>query len=258
MASFCEHCVDLKEIPGTPTGSESKVGGINTYVAKGTNDKGGVVIATDIFGLGIVNAKIVADKIALQSGLSVYVPDIFPGGPIDPKDFILPKKASDGPPDEKQVGTNFDNFGKWLGKQNSPPDTFPRFKAVADEVSKSGKVGAIGYCYGGKLISMAAQDGTISAGIIYHPAMLEADEASKVKVPILLNQAELDPLFTGEVEEAWLSTLRKNNLLDKRSKKYPNTVHGFGSRPDLNDPKVKAGHENSVQASSEFLKDVLA
>jgi hypothetical protein len=49
--TFCEHCVDLKELPGTPSGTESKIGGVNTYVAKG-DKKGSVVIATDIFGNG--------------------------------------------------------------------------------------------------------------------------------------------------------------------------------------------------------------
>lgn len=47
--SFCEHCIDLKEIPGTASGSEQKVGGTTTYIAKGSK-KGSIVIATDIFG----------------------------------------------------------------------------------------------------------------------------------------------------------------------------------------------------------------
>jgi dienelactone hydrolase len=257
--SFCEHCVDLKELPGKPSGTESKVAGVTTYVAKGSSDKGAIVIATDIFGLGIVNPRIVADKLAADSGLSVYVPDIFPGGSISADDFVLPKKASDGAPDEQRVSSNFDNFGKWMGKKNDPPNTYPIYQSVVAEVRKSvGKVGGIGYCYGGKLVSLASQDGTVDAGVIYHPAMLEADEPDKIKVPILLNEAELDPLFGEDLVKAWHEKLEKKNLLDKRTQQFPNTVHGFGCRPDVNDPKVKAGHDESVKNTAAFLKETLS
>lgn len=258
--AFCSHCLDLNELTGTPSGSETKVGGVDTYVAKGASQQGGIVIATDIFGLKIVNPKIVADQLAKQSGYSVYVPDIFPGGAIDAKDFVLPKRASEGAPSEEQTSKNFANFGEWIGKKNSPEHTFPIFKSVAEEVKKTngGKVGGVGFCYGGKLVSLGALDGVLSAGAIYHPALLEAEEASKIKIPILLNQAELDPLFQGELQDAWNKGLQSNNLLDKRSKQYPNTVHGFGSRPDLKDAKVKEGHEEALKNTAAFFSENLA
>ena len=35
--------------------------------------------ATDIFGLGIPNGKLIADALAQQTGFAVYVPDLFDG-----------------------------------------------------------------------------------------------------------------------------------------------------------------------------------
>jgi carboxymethylenebutenolidase len=170
-----------------------------------------IVLATDIFGTGITNPKIVADKMAKKTGFtgeryvlwresncssdsfSVYVPEIFPGGPIDPNDFQLPSKASEGMPDEKRMGSNMDNFGKWMGKDNGPDKTYPRFKAVVDEAAKKGPVGAVGYCYGGKLVVLASKEGAVKGVAIYHPAMLEPPEAEEIKTPVLINAAELDP-----------------------------------------------------------------
>ena len=73
--SFCEHCIDLKELPGTPSGKDETVGGIPTYVSKGSNGKASIVLATDIFGLGITNPKIVADKLSKQTGFTGEKPE---------------------------------------------------------------------------------------------------------------------------------------------------------------------------------------
>jgi dienelactone hydrolase len=135
----------------------------------------------------------VADALSSKTGLSVYVPDIFPGGPINPSDFVLPNKASDGPPKDDVMGKNFENFGAWMGKGNGPDKTYPIFKAVVEEVGKNGPVGAIGYCYGGKLVYLASADSIVKGIALYHPSLLEAQEASNVTTPTLINEAELDP-----------------------------------------------------------------
>jgi dienelactone hydrolase len=137
--------------------------------------------------------------LAKQSGFTVYIPDIFPGGPIDPKDFTLPSKASDGPPGEDAMGKNFENFGNWMGKGNGPDKTYPIFKKVLEEVAKEGPVGAIGYCYGGKLAYLASNDSLVKGIALYHPSLLEPQEAENVKSPVLINGAELDPREWGRI-----------------------------------------------------------
>jgi hypothetical protein len=63
-------------------------------------------------------------------------------------------------------------------------------------------------------------------------------------------------VFSGEVKDTWMKTL-SGKYLDSGSKVYPNTVHGFGCRPDVNDAKVKAGFEQSLDATSQFFTKVL-
>jgi hypothetical protein len=64
-------------------------------------------------------------------------------------------------------------------------------------------------------------------------------------------------VFSGDLKETWEKTLSDKKLLNSGSKTYPNTVHGFGNRPDLNDAKVKAGHEDSIETTVKFFKEVL-
>lgn len=40
--SFCSGCIDLKEIPGSPSGKTEKIAGLDAYVAPGSK-KGTIV-----------------------------------------------------------------------------------------------------------------------------------------------------------------------------------------------------------------------
>lgn len=74
---------------------------------------------------------------------------------------------------------------------------------------------------------------------------------------LVANSSESE-VFNGDLKETWEKTLSDKKLLNSASKTYPNTVHGFGCRPDLNDPKVKAGHDESVEATCKFFTEILA
>jgi len=105
---------------------------------------------------------------------------------------------------------------------------------------------------------MAAKEKLIDAFVLYHPSMVEADEAAQITVPVLINAAELDPLFGGEAKDTWFKTLKEKNLLDEASTTYPNTVHGFGARPDVNDEKVNESWKKSIAATTAFFGRVFA
>ena len=65
---------------GTPTGTISKLHGLNTYIARpeGT-PKGLVVIIPDIFGWEMSNSRLLADSYAKAGGFLVYLPDFMEG-----------------------------------------------------------------------------------------------------------------------------------------------------------------------------------
>ena len=67
---------------GTPTGTEEKIQGLETYVARppaNTTPKGVIVIIPDIFGWTFANNRILADELAKQGPFLVYLPDFMDG-----------------------------------------------------------------------------------------------------------------------------------------------------------------------------------
>lgn len=76
MAS-CPDCKKGTILPGEPTGL--MVNG--AYFAAGPtgNSSRAVILLTDIFGLPLVNCKLIADIFSKNLGADVWVPDMFDG-----------------------------------------------------------------------------------------------------------------------------------------------------------------------------------
>lgn len=73
---------------GQPSGKEENIGGVNCYVAVSpsgiaddshTNSNAFVVIATDVFGFRLPNARLIADSFAKELSVKCIVPDLFQG-----------------------------------------------------------------------------------------------------------------------------------------------------------------------------------
>ena len=68
---------------------------------------------------------------------------------------------------------------------------------MLEELSKSsrgGKVGAVGFCWGGAFVNrlaVAAGD-KLDAGVVYYGPAPDPSEASKVQAPLLIHHAGLD------------------------------------------------------------------
>lgn len=60
---------------GEPTGTESKLAGIDTYVT-GSNKDAAVLIVHDVFGWTFRNLRLLADHYAREADAMVYMPDL--------------------------------------------------------------------------------------------------------------------------------------------------------------------------------------
>jgi carboxymethylenebutenolidase len=91
----------------------------------------------------------------------------------------------------------------------------------------NGKIGVIGYCFGGRIAYLAAADGSVDAAVAYYGGGIQnqLDVADKVKVPMQFHYAENDhgiPLSAvGEVKERFAGRDNAEFHL------YPNAEHGF-------------------------------
>lgn len=141
----------------------------------------------DAFGLEFINNKLLADDFA-RAGFTTVIPDIFRGDPVAHTAFSDPSKP-------------FDIQG-WLAKH--PIDVITpvleaSIKGLKEEYGTK-KVGAVGYCFGGRYVIRFLADGAIDAGFAAHPSSVEYAEVEAVKGPLSLALA-------GEFSEYLLCAL---------------------------------------------------
>ncbi len=181
-------------MPGTVTITTPAGETFSAYEAKpqGT-PKAGLVLIQEIFGVNQVMRDLAADFAA--QGYHVLVPDLFwrqePGVELTDKSEAEWQKA----------------FALLNG--------FDQAKGIADiqatithlRTSGAGKVGAVGYCLGGRLAVMSVLGTDVDASVSYYGIMLGGlvPEFGKIKVPLLAHVAELDKYLPAEEREQVLA-----------------------------------------------------
>jgi carboxymethylenebutenolidase len=194
-----------------PAGADSFEG----YLALPQSGKGpAVIIIQEIFGVNS-HIRAVADQYAAD-GYVVLAPDIFwraqprveltYAGSDREKGIELLQKTD--------VGLAVADIGASAAALRAMPEV-------------TGKIAAIGYCFGGRLAYLAAAQGTLDLAVSYYGGGIQnsLDEAAKIKVPMLFHYAENDhsiPLSAvGEVKE------RFADRDDAEFHLYTGTEHGF-------------------------------
>ncbi|KAJ7609045.1 dienelactone hydrolase endo-1,3,1,4-beta-D-glucanase [Roridomyces roridus] len=246
--SFCKDCFKGVTHDGTPEGKVEKIGGIETYVATPSVDypKDKVVLfLTDIFGLPLVNAKLLADDYA-RNGFKTVIPDYLNGDPI--------------PVEAMEAGT-FD-IGKWFPNHGADK-TRPSLDAVINALKAEGVTtfAAVGFCFGGRYVFDLAFDNVIKVGATAHPSLLQvpADLEKYVassKAPLLINSCTTDTQFPIE-SQAKADEIFKGFEPGYKREYFEGCTHGFAVRGDLSDPKVKAGKEGAFKATIEWFHKYL-
>ncbi|OGC01909.1 MAG: hypothetical protein A3G35_00570 [candidate division NC10 bacterium RIFCSPLOWO2_12_FULL_66_18] len=104
------------------------------------------------------------------------------------------------------------------------------FVAAADFLLKhphsTGKLGAVGFCFGGGMVNtLAIRVPQLAAGVPFYGAAPPVEEVSKIKAALLLHFAEMDPNINGR----WpaYETALKANGVKYEAYVYPGTNHGF-------------------------------
>ena len=125
-----------------------------------------IVYLTDIFGWSLINSRLLADELA-SHGFYVLIPDIFQGDSLDhsilfqlaPRDSA-PLRSAEQIASETEIALG--QVGPWLIRKR-PEVTQPlieSFVKALREDSSIGKIGAAGYCWGGRY-SILLADGQV-------------------------------------------------------------------------------------------------
>jgi carboxymethylenebutenolidase len=131
--------------------------------------------------------------------------------------------------------------------------------AAADFVKSrpefGGKFGAVGFCFGGSMVNvMATRFPDMAAGVAYYGAQPKAEDAAKIKSPLLLHYASEDertnagwPVFDKVLTE---HGVKHQGFI------YPNTQHGFHN--DTTPRYDEAAAKLSWQRTLAFFRQNLA
>jgi carboxymethylenebutenolidase len=163
------------------------------YVAQPAGrPKGAVVVVQEIFG---VNSHIrsVADGYAADGNLA-----------IAPATFHRVKQGVELGYGEADMKAGIDL--KAAVEALPAPGVLQDLQAAVDDAAKAGKVGIVGYCWGGLLVWRAAEQVTgLSAAVPYYGggSTTPAEIARQPKVPVLAHFAKKDHYITLDTVEAF-------------------------------------------------------
>ncbi len=133
------------------------------------------------------------------------------------------------------------------------------FVAAADFLLKhphsTGKLGAVGFCFGGGMVNtLAIRVPQLAAGVPFYGAAPPVEDVPKIKAALLLHFAEIDPNINGR----WpaYETALKANSVKYEAYVYPGTNHGFhnDTTPRYDEAAAKLAWQRTIDHFNKTLK----
>jgi carboxymethylenebutenolidase len=148
-----------------------------------------------------------------------------------------------------------DDEGRILQRQRDRNEMLEDFIAAYEYLKNhpecNGKVGVVGFCFGGWISNMmAARLPELAAAVPYYGRQVEAEMVPEIQAPLLLHYGELDK----RVNEGWpaYEEALKTNNKSYEAYIYPNANHGFHN--DTTPRYDKASAELSWNRTIEFFE----
>ena len=206
------------------------------YLAVPASGKGpGIVLCQEIFGINTYIRE-VADYYA-EEGYVVLAPDLF--WRIKPGIELGYSEA-----DWKQAFELFQKFDTDKGMN----DITAAVRVLRTRDETIGKVGALGFCLGGRLAYLAAARSGVDCAVSYYGVTIDQylKEAPKIKVPMALHFAAQDQYAPMEKVEQIRAAFKDRD--DVEFHVYPGVDHAFArpASPHYHKPSALMAHHRSI------------
>src|SRR3979411_1439319 len=213
------------------------------YLALPPTGKGqAIIIIQEIFGVN-EHIRSVAEQYA-SDGYVVLAPDIF----WRSKPHI-------------ELGYSADDMAKGIGFMEQVDmakalgDIAATAKTLRAMPEVTGKLAAVGYCFGGRLAYLSAANGIVDAAVPYYGGGIQnyLDQAGKIKTPILFHYAEND----GNIPMSAVANVKKSFAGRDNATffVYPGADHGFNcwGRGTYQQKAAALAHGRALQFLAENL-----
>ena len=142
-----------------------------------------------------------------------------------------------------------------LNKQETVKNYLAAVKYLKTHPRSTGKVGVIGFCWGGGIANeVAVNSADLSAAVPYYGPQPASEEVPKIKVPLLLHYASLDERINKGI--AAFEAALKSAGVDYRLYMYEGANHAFNN--DTNPERYnKEAARLAWQRTISFLKEKL-
>jgi len=239
--TFPPCCLRSFQWSGTPSGQESTLANLPTYVT-GTNKSAAVLYVHDALGWKFSNARLLADHLAREANVTVYMPDFF-GGEVLDESALLEGRYQD----LDMVGFRDRNT-----RESREPQIFAAAAALRGQ--GYGKIGAVGYCYGGwgVLRLGGGEKPVVDAIVAGHPSWSTKEDFDGVGVPVQILAPEVDGQFSEEMKGYAFQTL----VCGKKSVPveyvhFPGVAHGCLTKGD---EKVEGEREAMAKGKDDAVR----
>jgi len=134
-------------------------------------------------------------------------------------------------------------------------DFIDAYYYLKDRPECNGKVGVVGFCFGGGIANMmAVRIPTLAAAVPFYGSQPAADDVPKINAPLMLHYASLDTRITGGWP-AYEAALKANGK-KYQAFIYDNVNHGFhnDTTPRYDKAAAELAWKRTIDFFSEYLK----
>ena len=143
-----------------------------------------------------------------------------------------------------------------LDQAKTREDFVAAFEFLKKRPETTGKVGAVGFCYGGGMVNyLATRLGSdLAAGVPFYGSAPNVEDVPKIKCPLLIQSAEVDQRINASWP-AFEQALEASNVRYERFL-YPGTQHGFhnDTTPRYDAAAAKLAWERTVTFLNQNLR----
>lgn len=187
-------------------------------------------------------------------GLNPYVEDVVRRVAIEGfiaigPDALWPLGGYPGDDDEGR------KMQRWRDKEEMIEDFIAAFDYLKNHEMCSGKIGVVGFCFGGWISNlMATRLPDLGAAVPFYGGQPSAEETAKIKAPLLLHYAEHDERVNAGWPDYQAELIKSK--VDYTAHFYKNAKHGFhnNSTPRYDEAAAQLAWDRTITFFQEKLK----